>query len=208
MGRFYLILLNKLSGNYPLIVSCTLESELVTGALILGQVTVFKSFLSRNSKHSHNLYQVSKLSQGNNSTNQSIPVNEGYFTNDQILKVITGDRGYSFQTDEHPIEMVEAGCRTGRALCITGIKWIIGVKIPFTVTVLKNWRNGCLRIFWTILIVNRGPTWNDRCWTGGLVYWFWICRWSVVWKLFWDSKTVLAIFVRCDMDILIKSKSP
>jgi hypothetical protein len=69
---------------------------------------------------------------------------------------------------------------------------------------LKNWRNGCLRIFWTILIVNRGPTWNDRCWTGGLVYWFWICRWSVVWKLFWDSKTVLAIFVRYDMDICNK----
>ena len=35
----------------------------------------------------------------------------------------------------------------GKALCITGIKWIIGVKIPFTVTVLKNWRKGCLRNF-------------------------------------------------------------
>jgi len=69
--------------------------------------------LSIKSKHSFNLYQYSKLSQGNNFTNQSIPVNEGSFTNDQILKVITGDRGYSFQTDYHPIEMVEAGCGQG-----------------------------------------------------------------------------------------------
>ena len=73
--------------------------------------------------------QYGKLSPGNNSTIQPIPVNEGSFTNDQILKVITGDRGYSFQTDEHPIEMVEAGCGVGRAFCITATKWIAGVKI-------------------------------------------------------------------------------
>jgi hypothetical protein len=93
-----------------------------------GQVSVFQFILSIKSKHSFNLYQYSKLSQGNNFTNQSIPVIEGSFTNDQILKVITGDRGYSFQTDEHPIEMVEAGCRTGQALCITGTIWMPGVK--------------------------------------------------------------------------------
>jgi hypothetical protein len=74
--------------------------------------------LSRNSKHSFDLYQYSKLSQGNNSTNQSIPVNEGSFTNN-YLKIITGEVGYFFQTDEHPIEMVEAGCGPDRALCIS-----------------------------------------------------------------------------------------
>ena len=83
-----------------------------------GIVTVFKSFLSRKSKHSFNLYQYSKLSQGNNSTNQPIPVNKGSFPKDQILRVITGDGGYFFQTDEHPIEMIEAGCGPGRALCV------------------------------------------------------------------------------------------
>jgi hypothetical protein len=74
--------------------------------------------LSRNSKHSFDLYQYSKLSQGNNSTNQSIPVNEGSFTNN-YLKIITGEVGYFFQTDEHPIEMVEARCGPDRALCIS-----------------------------------------------------------------------------------------
>ena len=110
MGRFYLILLNKLSWNYPLIVSCTLESELVTGALISGQFSVFQFILSIKSKHSSNLYQYSKLSQGNNSTNQSIPVNEDSFTNDQFLKVISSEGEYFFQTDEHLIQMVETGC--------------------------------------------------------------------------------------------------
>jgi hypothetical protein len=85
--------------------------------------------LSRKSKHSFNLYQDSKLSQGNNSTNQSIPVNEDSFTNDQILKIITGESGYFFQTDAHPIEMVEAGCGPDQALYITVTKWIPGVKI-------------------------------------------------------------------------------
>jgi len=99
-----------------LIVFCTLESELVTGALISGQVTVFQSILSRKPKHSFNLYQYSKLSQANNSTNQPIPVNEGSFTNDQIPKIITGEGRYFFQTDEHPIEIVEAACEPGRAL--------------------------------------------------------------------------------------------
>ena len=112
-----------------MIVFCTLESELVTGALISGQVTVFKSFLSRNSKHSLNLYQYSKLSQANNSTNQPVPDNEGFLTNHQILKVISSEGGYSFQTDEHLIEMVEAGCGPDRALCITVTKWIAGMKI-------------------------------------------------------------------------------
>jgi hypothetical protein len=55
-----------------------------------GQVNVFKSILSRKSKHSLNLYPDSKLSKENNSTNQSIPVIEGSFTDDQILKFITG----------------------------------------------------------------------------------------------------------------------
>jgi hypothetical protein len=86
---------------------------LVTGALISGQVTVFKFILSRKSKHSFNLYRYSKLSQGNNSTNQPIPVNEGSFTNDYTLKIITGEIGYFFQTDEHPIEMIEAGSGPG-----------------------------------------------------------------------------------------------
>ncbi len=31
---------------------------------------------------------------------------------------------------------------------------------------------------------NRGPKWNDRCWTGGLVYLVWLCGWTVVWRLF------------------------
>jgi len=69
--------------------------------------------LSRKSKHSFNFCQYSKLSQGNNPTNQPIPVNEGSFTSDQILKVITGERGNFFRTDEHPIEMVEAGYGPG-----------------------------------------------------------------------------------------------
>ena len=85
--------------------------------------------LSRKSKHSFNLYQNSKLSHGNNSTNQPIPYNEGSFTNDQILKVITGESGYFFQTDEHPIVMVEAGCGPDQALCITATKMMSGVKI-------------------------------------------------------------------------------
>jgi hypothetical protein len=69
--------------------------------------------LSRKSKHSFNLYQYSKLSQGNNSTNQSIPVNEGSFTNDYALNVIIGESGYFFQTDEHPIENGRGRLRTG-----------------------------------------------------------------------------------------------
>jgi hypothetical protein len=109
-------------------VSCTLESELVTGALISGQFSVFQFILSIKSKHSYNLYQYSKLSQGNNFTNQSIPVNPGSFTNN-YLKIITGKGGYFFQTDEHPIEIVEACYGTGRALCITVTKWIARVKI-------------------------------------------------------------------------------
>ena len=68
---------------------------------------------SKASDFSFNLYQYSKLSQGNNSTNQPIPVNEASFTNDYTLKVITGGSGYFFQTDEHPIEMVEVGCGPG-----------------------------------------------------------------------------------------------
>jgi len=85
--------------------------------------------LSRKSKHSFNLYQGIKLSQGNNSANQPIPVNEGSLTNHQILKVISSEGGYFFQTDEHPIEIVEACYGTGRALCITVTKWIARVKI-------------------------------------------------------------------------------
>jgi hypothetical protein len=50
-------------------------------------------------------------------------------TNDQILKVITVEGGYFFQTDEHPVELVEAGCGPDRALGITVTKWIAGVKI-------------------------------------------------------------------------------
>jgi len=61
-----------------------------------------------------------------NSTNQPIPVNEGSLTNDQILKVITVEGGYFFQTDEHPVELVEAGCGSDRALGITVTKWIAG----------------------------------------------------------------------------------
>jgi hypothetical protein len=94
-----------------------------------GQVNVFKSILSRNSKHSLYLYQYSKLSQANNSTNQPIPVNEDPFTNDQILKVIAVKGGYFFRTDQHPIEMLEAVCGPDRALCITVPKWMPGVKI-------------------------------------------------------------------------------
>jgi hypothetical protein len=93
-----------------------------------GIVTVFQFILSRKSKHSFNLYQYSKLSQGNNSTNQPTPVNEDFFTND-YLKVIISETGYFFQTDEHPIEMVEAGCELSRALCITVTKWMPGMKI-------------------------------------------------------------------------------
>jgi hypothetical protein len=85
-------------------VFCTLESELVTGALISGQVTVFQSILSRKPKHSFNLYQYSKLSQANNSTNQPT---ESYHRRGWI---------FFFQTDEHPIEIVEAACEPGRAL--------------------------------------------------------------------------------------------
>jgi len=102
---------------------------LVTGALISGQFSVFQFILSIKSKHSYNLYQYSKLSQGNNSTNQSIPVSEDYFTNDQFLKVITGEGGYFFQTDEHLIQMVETGCGPGALYYRYQIDWMSGVKI-------------------------------------------------------------------------------
>ena len=98
--------------------------------------------------------------------------------------------------------MVEAGCEPGRALCITVTKWMHGVKIRL------QWQSG--RTGGNVVWGYFEPYWlptvgrDDQCWTGVLVYWFWICRWSVVWKLFWDSKTVLAIFVRYDMDICNK----
>ena len=57
--------------------------------------------------------QYGKLSPGNNSTIQPIPVNEGSFTNDQILKVISSEGGYFFQTDEHPIDNGRGRLRTG-----------------------------------------------------------------------------------------------
>jgi hypothetical protein len=118
----------------------------ISGALISGQVTVFKSFLSRNSKYFFNLYQYSKLSQGNNSTNQPIPVNEDSVTNDQILKIITGESGYFFQIDEHLIQMVEAGCCGPGALYYRYQMDTWGEN-PFTVILWKNWRKGCMRIF-------------------------------------------------------------
>jgi hypothetical protein len=117
----------------------------IVGALISGQVTVFKPFLSRNSKHSFNLYQYNKLSQANNPTNQPKPVNEGSFINDQILRFITGESGYFFQTDEHPIQMVEAGCGPG-ALYYRFQMESRGEN-PFTVIVWKSLRKCCLRIF-------------------------------------------------------------
>ena len=51
------------------------------------------------------------------------------FLNDYTLKIITGESGYFFKTDEHPIQLVEADCEPGRALCITDTKRIAGVKI-------------------------------------------------------------------------------
>jgi len=106
---------------------------LVTGALISGQVTVFERFLSRKSKHSLNLYPDSKLSQGNNSTNQSIPVNEGSFTDDQILRFISGG-GDAF-LKRMSISFKWSRQVAGRALCNTVTKWMPGVKILFTVIV-------------------------------------------------------------------------
>ena len=47
---------------------------------------------------------------------------------------MTGESGYFFQTDEHPIQMVEAGAGPG-ALYITGTNWNARGENPFTVTV-------------------------------------------------------------------------
>ncbi len=55
-----------------------------------------------------------------------------WFENDEwsedTLKIITGESRYFFQTDKHPIQMVEAGCGPVRALCITVTNWMPRVK--------------------------------------------------------------------------------
>jgi len=97
------------------------------------------------------------------------------------------------------LKMVEAGCGPG-ALYYHHQLDSRGENL-FTVTVWKSWRKCCLRIFWTISIANRGPKWNDRCWTGRLVYLVWLSGWAIVWRLFWDSKTVLVMRIGYDMNI-------
>ncbi len=113
-----------------------------------GIVTVFQFILSRKSKHSFNLYQYSKLSQGNNSTNQPIPVNEGFFINDYTLKVITGEGGYFFKPMSIPLKWSrQVADRAGRFVLALPNGLDVRGENPFTVTVWKSWRKCCLRIF-------------------------------------------------------------
>ena len=99
---------------------------------IRGIVTVFQFILSRKSKYSFNLYQDSTLSQGNNSTNQPIPVNKDSFTSQMItLWELSPARAWAdtfFRPMSIPLKMVEAGRGPGRTLCTTVTNWMPGVK--------------------------------------------------------------------------------
>ena len=198
MGRFYLNPLNKLIGNYSFIGSSTLESELVTGALISGQVTVFKSFLSRKSKHSFNLYQSSKLSQGNNSTTcqwrflHKWSNSESYHRRGRIL---FSNRGASHWNGRGRL-------RTGRFV-LPSPNGCLSWKFVYSDRMVKLVE----RLLEDILNHIDCEPWVEMKWPAlnwRVAYLVWLCGWTVVWRLYWDPKTVLAIFSIYDMDICNK----